>query len=570
MQEQANTGDPRRWAILGVLVVSLLVVVLDNTVLNVALRIISDPVRGIGASQEDLEWALNSYTLVFAGLLFTLGILGDRIGRRRMLMIGLVVFGLASLASAYSHTPTQLIYARALMGVGAAGIMPSTLSIISNIFDPRERGKAIGVWAGSVGLGVAIGPVVGGLLLEKFWWGSVFLINVPIVAVGLMAVAAIVRESRDPNPGRVDLVGVVLTIVGLIAFVYGVIYGGQHAFGAPQAWGGILAGMAILTGFVWWELHTDHPSLDVRLFRNALFSASVGVVGLVFFAALGTFFFLSFYLQLVRGYSPLQSGLLLTPFAAAQLIFAPLSATMVRVFGPKLVGTVGLLLVAAGLVGFATLSATAPIALLGIYFFIQGAGMASMLPPATESIMASVPRDRAGVGSAVQNTVRQVGGALGVAVLGSLIASVYRGHISPALGGLPAGVQDGASSSIATAYAVAGGAGAQAGRVITAANDAFVTAMHWAASISAVVAVLGALVAFVWIPRRSLTMPPPPRPPEPQPVPAPEPAPVPVPAPNSQQHSRVPWPAHDASLITNPVRTAEFTSGRKVTLVPPR
>ncbi|MDT5028742.1 MAG: hypothetical protein QOE61_5168, partial [Micromonosporaceae bacterium] len=177
----SNTGNPRRWPILGVLVVSLLVVVLDNTVLNVALRTIADPVRGLGASQENLEWAVNAYTLVFAGLLFTAGILGDRIGRRKMLLIGLALFGLASLASAYSRSPTQLIWARALMGVGAAAIMPSTLSIISNIFDPRERAKAIGIWAGAVGLGVAIGPVIGGLLLERFWWGSVFLINVPVV-----------------------------------------------------------------------------------------------------------------------------------------------------------------------------------------------------------------------------------------------------------------------------------------------------------------------------------------------------------------------------------------------------
>jgi Na+/melibiose symporter-like transporter len=375
-----------------------------------------------------------------------------------------------------------------------------------------------------------------------------------------------VPESRDPNPGRIDVVGVVLTILGLIAFVYGVIYGGQHTFGRPLAWGGMLVGAAILAGFVWYELHTDHPSLDVRLFRNPLFSASVGAVGLVFFAALGTFFFLSFYLQLVRNYSPLQSGLLLTPFAAAQLIFAPLSSTMVRLFGPKLVGTVGLLLVAVGLVGFATLSATAPIALLGLYFFIQGAGMANVLPPATESIMASVPRDRAGVGSAIQNTVRQVGGALGVAVLGSLIASIYRGHIGPALGGLPAGVQQGATSSIATAFAVAGEAGPQAGRVTTAAKDAFVTAMHWAASASAVIAVLGALVAFIWIPGRSLTMPPPPRPPEPQP--APEPAPV--PAPGSEPRGRTRWPVNTERLVSGPFRATELTAGRKVTLAKPR
>jgi EmrB/QacA subfamily drug resistance transporter len=582
VQEQPNTGDPRRWAILAVLVVSLVVVVLDNTVLNVALRIISDPVRGIGASQEDLEWALNSYTLVFAGLLFTLGVLGDRIGRRRMLLIGLAVFGLSSLGSAYSQSPTQLIYARALMGIGAAAIMPATLSIIAAVFDPRERGRAIGVWAGSVGLGVAIGPVVGGLLLETFWWGSVFLLNVPIVAAGIVAVLVIVPESRDPHPGRVDLIGVGLTIVGLIAFVYGIIYGGQHTFGHVLSYGGILLGVAVIATFVWYEAHSDHPSLDVRLFRNPRFSASIGAVGLVFFAALGTLFFLSFYLQLVRGYSPLVSGLLLTPFAAAQLIFAPLSSSMVRRFGNKAVGTVGLALVAAGLLGFSLLTESSPIALLALYFFIQGAGMANVLPPATESIMASVPRDRAGVGSAIQNTVRQVGGALGVAILGSLIASRYRAHVDPALSGLPAGIQDAASTSIAAAYAVAPAAGLQAGRITAAANDAFVTAMHWAATTSAIIALLGALVVLIWVPRRVATMPPPPRPPEPEPAPAP----VPVPGRKSGEPvqnrgpdrtprdgsgvppagDRVRWPANVDRLVSDRVPTADLASGRKLTL----
>src|SRR2546421_609167 len=208
-----NTGHPRRWTILGVLVVSLLVVVLDNTVLNVAMRTIADPAHGLGASQSQLEWAINSYTLVFAGLLFTAGVLGDRYGRRLTLLVGLALFGAASLVSAYAQNPNQLIGARALMGIGGAAVLPATLSIISNVFDPRERGRAIGVWAGSVGLAVAIGPVVGGVLLEHFWWGSVFLVNVPIVLAGIVAVALIVPESRDPRPGRVDVLGVLLSIL---------------------------------------------------------------------------------------------------------------------------------------------------------------------------------------------------------------------------------------------------------------------------------------------------------------------------------------------------------------------
>ena len=235
-----QTGHPRRWTILGVLVVSLLVVVLDNTVLNVALRVIADPKHGLGATQSDLEWAINSYTLVFAGLLFTVGVLGDRLGRKRILLLGMVLFGLASLASAYAHSPGQLICARALMGIGGAAIMPATLSIISNVFDPRERGQAIGIWAGAVGLGVAIGPVVGGALLEHFWWGSVFLINVPIlIAWHHRGVPCWYRTRATRSRVAIDVGGVLLSIVGLVLLVYGIINGGDHGFGRPQAWGTI-------------------------------------------------------------------------------------------------------------------------------------------------------------------------------------------------------------------------------------------------------------------------------------------------------------------------------------------
>src|ERR1700712_3482457 len=245
-----STGHPRRWAILGVLVISLLVVVLDTAVLNVALRTIADPHEGLGASQSDLEWSINSYTLVFAGLLFTAGLLGDRLGPPRILLVGLAVFSIASLASAYAQTPGQLIGARALMGLGAAAIMPATLAIISNVFDPRERGRAIGVWAGAVGLGGAIGPIVGGLLLEHFWWGSVFLINVPIALAGVVLVAVLVPESRDPRPGRIDIFGVLLSIIGLTLLTYGVIEGGDNGFGSVTAWGSLAASVVVLAGFV--------------------------------------------------------------------------------------------------------------------------------------------------------------------------------------------------------------------------------------------------------------------------------------------------------------------------------
>ncbi|WP_431919734.1 MFS transporter [Micromonospora wenchangensis] len=502
MQPHENTGHPRRWAILGVLVVSLLVVVLDNTILNVALRTLADPVHGLGASQGELEWAINSYTLVFAGLLFTFGVLGDRAGRRRFLLVGLVLFGLSSLLSAYAQNPGQLIAARALMGVGGAAIMPVTLSIISNVFDPRERGRAIGVWAGAVGLAVAIGPILGGALLEHFWWGSVFLINVPVVALGVLLVALLVPESRDPSPGRVDILGVLLSVVGLVALTYGIIDGGEHGFGRPTVWAAILGGVAVLAWFVAHERRSDHPSLDVRLFRVPRFAAPVAIVGLVFFAAMGVMFFSSFYMQLVRGYSPLETGLFFLPFAGAQLVFAPRSAAMVRRYGGRAVATVGLVLTAVALAAFAFIDATTPIWVVLVAFFLQGVGMANIMPPATESIMSALPREKAGVGSAVSNTVRQVAGALGVAVLGSVLSAVYRQDIATTVDALPAPAREAATESVSGAYAAAAQLGPAAPRLIAAANDAFVSAMHWAAAISAVVAALGIVIVLRWMPGR--------------------------------------------------------------------
>jgi DHA2 family multidrug resistance protein-like MFS transporter len=499
-----RSGHPRRWTILAVMVVSLLVVVLDNTILNVALKTIADPRAGLGASQSDLEWSINSYTLVFAGLLFTAGLLGDRLGRRRILTVGLAIFGLASLASAYAQTPGQLIGARALMGLGAAAIMPATLAIISNVFDPRERARAIGVWAGAVGLAVAIGPVVGGVLLEHFWWGSVFLVNVPVVIAGIVAARALVPESRDPAPGRVDVPGVLLSVAGLATFVYGIITGGDSGdWTSPRVLGTIAAGALILAGFVAYERRAASPALDVTLFRNPRFSAAVGAVALVFFAAMGSLFFGTFFLQLVRGYSPLQTGLLFLPFAAAQLIFAPRSARFVAAYGPKVVTATGMALVTVGLAAFLFMTAATPIWVLCVVYFVMGAGMASVVAPTTEVVMSSLPREKAGVGSAVSNTVRQVGGALGVAVLGSVLSEVYRGQIAGSLTGLPAAARDAASESLAATYAVAANSGRAGAALIAPANDAYVQAMHWAAGGSAIVALLGMIAVLRWLPGHS-------------------------------------------------------------------
>ena len=505
----ADTGHPRRWLILSVLVFSLLVVVLDNTVLNVALRTISQPKPvGLGASQSDLEWSINSYTLIFAGLLFTWGILADRLGRKRILMLGMALFGLTSLLCAYSATPGELIAARAAMGFAGAAIMPSTLAVIANVFPRHEQGKAIGVWAGSVGLAIAIGPVVGGALLDSFWWGSVFLINVPIVIIGLIAMTFIVPESRNPHPGRLDPAGVLLSMAGLVIFVYGVIHGGDTgSWGKPAVWGPLVIGVALLALFVVWERNTDHPALDVRLFANRPFSAAVVSVALSFFALMGGLFFLSFYLQSVRGYTPLRAGLWMLPFAFAQVIFSPLSSNLVRRFGARAVSVTGLTMIAVafGLYQFVTVNSS--MLVYGGIAAIQGIAMALVMPPATTTVMTALPRERAGVGSSVNNTVRQVGGALGVAVLGSVLTSAYRGRIQPLLTavGVPANVAHDAGGSIeATQGFVAKSpvAQPQALRLLSSADDAFVHALHVTTVAAGGISILAAALVLAWLPRR--------------------------------------------------------------------
>ncbi|MCP9954765.1 MFS transporter [Actinomadura madurae] len=499
-----HTIQRRRWYILGVLTMSLLVVVLDNTILNVALKTIADPHKGLGATQSQLEWAINSYTLVFAGLLFTFGVIGDRLGRKRVLTGGMIVFAVASLVSAYAQTPEQLIYARALMGLGGAAVMPQTLSIITNVFEPHERARAIGIWAGAVGLGVAIGPLTGGLLLQHFWWGSVFLINVPVIAVGVVLMAFLVPESRNPEPGRLDPLGVALSVVGLVVLSYGIIQGGEKGNWLElPVLGPILAGLAVLALFAWHEARTASPAFDVKLFKDPRMSAAVASIALCFFAATGVFFFANFYMQSVRGLTPLQSGAMVLPFAVAQLAFAPRSAAMVRRFGAKAVCTTGLMLVTVALASYQFVGTHTSLWILGAIFFVQGAGMANVMPPATESVMSALPREKAGAGSAVNNVARQVAVAMGVAVLGSVVASVYRGDLRDRLAALPAGAREAAGESIEGAHAVAAQLGPAGQSLVGPADAAFVHAMHTASVAAAVVSFLGALVVLKWMPGRA-------------------------------------------------------------------
>lgn len=496
----------RRWWILTVLMFSLLIVVLDNSILNVAVKTIASPApTGIGATQSELEWAINSYTLVFAGLLFTAGLLGDRIGRKKVLLFGILVFGIGSALAAMSASPGELITWRALMGFGAAFVMPATLAVLMNVFERDEQPKAIGIWAGSVGLGIAIGPITGGLLLEHFWWGSIFLVNVPVVVLALVAMVILVPDSRDPKPGKVDPVGVALSIVGLVLLVYGIIRGGELAdFTDTTVLLPIIGGLLVLAGFVRHEKRSSHPAIDITYFRKPAFSAAVAAIALVFFALMGVTFFSAFYLQSVRGYSALQSGLLIVPLAAAQMIFAPRARLVVDRFGARAVCTVGMLLVAAGLASFALFGAGTPVWVMCLVFFVQGTGMAHIMPPVTVAVMQALPREKAGSGSAINNTFRQVGGALGIAVLGSVLSTVYRGDIEGHLSAVPAGVRDVAGESIEATLGVAEKLGPVAGKpLVAAANDAFISAMHVTALGSAAVALIGAVVVGLYLPGRT-------------------------------------------------------------------
>ena len=510
------------------LVLSLLVVVLDTSILNVALKTLAEPKpNGLGATQSELEWAVNAYTLAFAGLLFTWGVLGDRIGRKRVLLGGIAAFGISSLLSAYSQTPTELIIARALMGISGAAVLPSTLSIISNVFHPHERPKAIGIWAGAVGLALAIGPITGGILLAHFWWGSVFLVNVPIVLVALVLMMVLVPDSRNPAPGRLDPIGVALSIVGVTVFVYGVVRGGDTSWGSTEVMAALGAGVALIGAFLAWERRAPNPILELTLFRRPPFSAAVAVIFLSFLSLMGLVFFLSFYFQSARDFTPLKTGLVLLPLAAGQLLFSSRSAGFVERFGARRVTAVGLLLMTIAFGYYTTAGAHSPLWVLELVLFLEGAGIANVMPPSTSAIMASVPREKAGQGSAIGNTMRQLGGALGVAILGSILSSAYRTTITPKLERIPAlahnpGALHDAASSITATLSFAAHAGPAGRALVDPATNAFIGAMHGAALAAVAVGIIGIVISLRWLPGRvapeadaSPARPDAPRPPEP-------------------------------------------------------
>jgi len=513
----SGEGHPRRWAILGVLVVSLLVVVLDNTILNIALPTIQ---RDLQASQGELVWAVDSYILAFAALLFTWGVLGDRLGRKKILIMGLVLFAAASAVCAFSVSSGMLIGFRAVMGIGGAAVLPTTLAIITVVFPPHERGKAIGTWAGAVGAAVALGPILGGVLLQNpqwsNWltgndWGSVFLINVPIVIIGVIAIVRVVPETKDPNPRRLDLQGLALSVIGLTALIYGIIHASSTKnWLDPGVVIPVFGGIAVIALFLYLEARSDHSSFDVSLFRNRGYSVSLVAVSLAFFALSGITFTLPFYLQILRGYDTLIAGLCFVPFALGQIIAAPRSGTTVLQFGYRKVITGGLILVALSLIGLLFLQMDTPIWMLLVVFFIFGFGMGNVIAPASTVMQNVLPLARAGAGSAVQNTVRQVGGALGVAIVGTVLATQYAANLKDSLTQMPpefpeAAKQAASESVIATMGVLdqATSDGLPAAVVNTvreAAYADFLAASHLTSLISVIVVIVAVLVVGFGLP----------------------------------------------------------------------
>jgi EmrB/QacA subfamily drug resistance transporter len=474
-----------RWVALGVLCTSLLAIVIDNTIVNVALPTL---VRELDADVSELQWVVDAYTLVFAGLLLPAGALGDRYGRRRTLLAGLLVFGVGSTAAAYAGGVDVLIVCRAVMGAGAAFIMPATLSLLITVFpDERERATAVGIWAATAGLGVALGPVAGGFLLDHFWWGSIFIVNVPLCVAAIVVGRRVVPESRDPVARRLDWAGATLSGTGLIALAWAVIEAPSDGWTSGPVLAAFALALVALGAFVLRQRRIREPLLDVGLFRNPRFSAASSTVMVLFFALFGFLFLATQYLQFVLGYSPLAAGVRVLPYAGAMIVFASVSAKLVSMFGTKRVATAGMLLFALGLAVAATVAVDSGYGRLAVAFVLMGAGMGLAGAPATESIMNSLPPARANIGSAVNDTTRELGGALGVAVVGSIMSSLYAAQ-------LPADAPDSLGAAVQL-----GGAAADAAR------EAFISAMSTASLLVAGVAVLGALIAWLHLPARAVS-----------------------------------------------------------------
>ncbi len=490
----------RRWKTLGVLALSLVIIGLDNTILNVALPTLQDE---FDASPSMLQWMVDSYLLVFAGLLLVFGTLGDRFGRKLALQAGVSIFGLASLGALIADSSGEVIAVRAAMGVGAALIMPATLSIIANLFTGEERGKAIAIWAALAAVGIGLGPLAGGLLLEWFSWSSIFMVNVPFAVAALLLGIRYVPESRDPKPGSFDLLGAALSTAGFSVLVYAIIEAPERGWTSVPIVGLLAASIALLGGFLWWERRIAEPMLDLGFFRSARFSVGTAAVSVAFFALLGGIFALTQYLQFAHGYTAIEAGAVMSPIALGLMIGAGSSSKAVKQLGTARV-------VAAGLTGLAVLLALTTFwesdtGTLGLVFWFFGLALSMgwVMAPATEAVVGAVPAAKSGVASATNTVARMVSGALGVAVIGSLISSLYAHEVEGSLSGLPVEAQAQAEESVGAATGIAAQLPTDAGDdLLAATGDAFAQAMGSGLLVAAVLAAATAVVVVRFLPGR--------------------------------------------------------------------
>ena len=494
----------RRWRILAILCLSIFLVVVDNLIVNVAIPTLA---RELGATTSGLQWIVDSYALVFAGLLLACGGLGDRFGRLRMMQIGMLLFGIFSAWAAFSNSTGELITARGLMGVGAALVFPGTLAVVIDVFrDPTERAKAIGVWSAVSGAAVAFGPVTGGFLLEHFWWGSVFLINIPIVIIAMFLQWRFVPESRDPNAERLDVPGFLLSITFVSLLVYTIIEAPHRGWTSTASVLGFVGTAVLATAFVLRERATAHPLLDVKVFRDMRVTAATSSIFIAFFSLFGFTFLITQYFQFVRGYDPLDAGLHTLPFAFGAGITAPIAARLALKFGPRRVIPVGLLCMGIAQIWASRFEVdTTYFGTVVASMVLMAMGLSLVTSPASESVMGSLPRDMAGVGSAINDTGREVGGTLGVAIIGSIFATTYGPRIVELLTPLqlPDAAVSAAEESVGAAFAVAEKVGdpSLSGSIQGIASSSFLEGFQAACTTVGIVAICGALLAFRFLPK---------------------------------------------------------------------
>ncbi|MFF3496509.1 MFS transporter [Streptomyces sp. NPDC002795] len=473
---QVTAGHPQRWLILGVICVAQLTVLLDNTVLNVAIPSLT---RELGASTSDIQWMISAYSLVQSGLLLTAGSASDRYGRKKMLAAGLAIFGVGSLTAAFAGSTAQLIAARAGMGVGGALMMTSTLAVVVQVFSEAERVRAIALWSTVSTLGFAVGPLVGGVLLDHFWWGSIFLINIPVALVGLVAVIALVPESKNPQGDRPDLLGAVLSTIGMTGVVYAIISGPDDGWTSTTTLASAVIGVLVMAAFVAWELRIPYPMLDMHFFRNRTFTGAVAGVVLVAFGMAGSLFLLTQHLQFLLGYGPLEAGLRTAPMAltVVALNLTGVGARLLPRMGTPLTIAVGMTCMAAGLAAIALLGGEGYGGML-LGLVVMGVGMALAMPAMANAIMSAIPPEKAGVGAGVNGTLAEFGNGLGVAVLGAVLNARFAALVSVSAASFPA------------ALAAADSAGEKA-RI----SEAFASGLETSQLVGAIAVLAGGLLA---------------------------------------------------------------------------